>query len=78
MARHFLHLVDGEDVLLDPEGVEASADEVRQIALRSARDCIAGDVLTGTIDLTDRIEVHDAAGTVVHTLPFKDVVTVKG
>lgn len=78
MARYFLHLVDGEDVFLDPDGVEASDDAVKRIALKCARDCIAGDVHDGKIDLTYRIEVHDAAGAVVHSMPFRDAVTIKG
>lgn len=78
MARFFMHLVDGEDVLLDPDGLEANEDEVKQLALKCARDCIANDAHAGQIDLTYRIDVQDAAGTVVHSVPFRDAVTVKG
>ena len=45
-------------------------------ALRSARDCIAGDVKNGRIDLHYRIEVVNENGELVHTLPFSDAVEV--
>ena len=76
MPRYFSHLVDGEGVLLDPEGVEMSVDAIQQHTLMNARDCIAGDVREGLIDLHYRLEIHDETGRVVHTLSFADAVTV--
>src|SRR5206468_9416940 len=76
VARYFMHLRDSIDELLDPEGIEMPADAIAGAALMAARDVIAGDVRSGRIDLHFRIDVHDEAGEVVHTLPFADAVEV--
>jgi hypothetical protein len=72
MPRYFFHLRDGADVLLDPEGVEMPADAIVGAALLQARDCIAGDVRHGRIDLHSRIDVHAEDGELVHSLAFVD------
>ena len=76
MTRHFLHLKDSTDEVLDPDGVEMPAEAVLDAALKSARDCIAGDVKNGRIDLHYRIEVVSESGELVHTLPFSEAVEV--
>jgi hypothetical protein len=76
MTRYFLHLKDSTDEVLDPDGMEMPAEAVPGAALRSARDCIAGDVKNGRIDLHYRIEVFSEDGELVHTLPFSDAVEV--
>jgi hypothetical protein len=76
MSRYFLHLKDSTDEVLDPEGTEMPAEAVPDAALRSARDCIAGDVKNGRIDLHFRIEVMNESGELVHTLPFSNAVEV--
>jgi hypothetical protein len=76
MARYFLHLRDGTDEILDPEGLELASDAISATTLRCARDCIAGDVRGGKVDLHFRIDVHDELGEVVHTLPFADAVEI--
>ena len=76
MTRYFLHLKDSTDEVLDPDGVELPEGAVPAAALRSARDCIAGDVKNGRIDLHYRIEVVNESGELVHTLPFSDAVEV--
>ena len=75
-AALFHSFIDGEDKILDPDGLEMPAERVADYALRSARDCIAGDVMKGIVNLTYRIEVRDAAGAIVHTLMFEDAVDV--
>src|SRR3954469_23871460 len=72
MARYLFHLRDGFDVLLDPDGVELSADAIPGAALLHARDCIAGDVKNGRLDLNYHIDVHTEDGEVVHSLAFGD------
>jgi hypothetical protein len=74
MARYFLHLKDSTDEVLDPDGVELRPEAVPEAALRSARDCMAGDVKAGRIDLHYRIEVFSEDGELVHTLRFSDAV----
>ena len=74
MPRYFMHLKDSTDEILDPDGIEMTADALPAAALKSARDCIAGDVKDGRIDLHYRIDVLDESGTLVHGLVFSDAV----
>lgn len=77
MSRYYLHLRDGADVALDPEGIEcANNEQLSQIILSNARDVIAGDAQTGTIHLGFRIDAEDAEGAVVQTLSFADAVVI--
>ena len=76
MPRYFLHLKDSTDEVLDPDGIEMSAAAVPDAALKSARDCIAGDVKNGKIDLHYRIEVVTESGELEHTLPFSEAVQI--
>ena len=76
MPKYFFHLIDSVDVLLDPEGNEMPSEAVVGAALLQARDCMAADVKSGRLDLHYRIDVHDEAGELVHTLPFEDAVEV--
>ena len=71
-----MHLVDSVNVLLDPDGVELPSDGIQQKALASARNCIAGDVREGRVDLRYRIDVHDESDQVIHSLPFADAVEI--
>lgn len=77
MPRYFFHLIDSVDIILDPEGVELPADAVERAALMQARDCMADDVKKGHLDLYYRIDVHDEAGTLIHTLPFSDALEIR-
>ena len=76
MPRYFLHLRDHVDVILDPDGVEMPADAIPGVTLVAARDCMAGDVKTGRLDLRSRIEVHDEGGQLVHSLTFPDALEI--
>jgi hypothetical protein len=76
MGRYFLHLRDGTDEVLDPEGTEMSPEAVPGVALLCARDCMSGDIRNGKLDLRYRIDVHDESGAVVHTLPFQDALEI--
>ena len=76
MPRYFMHLIDGTDVLLDPDGVEMAIEAVTGTALAQARDCMAGDVKDGRLDLGYQIDVHDEGGVVVHSLAFKDALQI--
>jgi hypothetical protein len=73
-----MHLIDGTDQLLDPEGTEqASLEMLRQRVLECARDLIAGYARAGVIKLGYRIEAQDEAGEVAHCLEFEDAVQVQ-
>jgi len=76
MPRYFMHLMDGKDVLLDPDGIEMLPEAIVGAALLAARDCIAGDVKSGKIDLHCRIDVHDESGKLVHSQSFADAVEI--
>lgn len=76
MRHYFFHLVDRVDVVLDPDGVHMPAEAVPGSALVQARDCMAGDVRSGRLDLHYRIDVHDEAGELVHSLKFVDALEV--
>jgi hypothetical protein len=77
MPRYFMHLRDGTDELLDPDGREfPSLDALREAVLSTARDLICGDVVKGLIDLRYRIDAEDGQGAVVCTLPFAQAVNI--
>lgn len=77
MARYFLHLRDGTNELLDPEGREFPTLEVmRDAVLFTARDLIAGDVRNGLVDFRFRIDVHDETGAIVYSFPFKHAFSI--
>ena len=77
MSRYFMHLRDGTEELLDPEGIEYdSLDQLRSAVLVAVRDLMAGDMHKGVLDLRFRIDAEDAEGTIVYTLPFKHAVAI--
>ena len=77
MARYFMHLRDGTEQILDPEGLEfASVDAVRKATLIAARDLMTGDIRAGVIDFRFRIDVEDEAGEIIYTLPFKHAINI--
>jgi hypothetical protein len=75
MTRFYFHL-RGSDELLDTDGVLATVDELRSIALRAARDVMCGDVRRGTLDLRLRIDVEAEAGMIILSLPFHEAISV--
>jgi uncharacterized protein DUF6894 len=76
MAIYYFHLCDGTDILLDPDGRELDSTLVASAATAEARAIIAADAAAGHIDLTHRIEVHDASREVVFCVEFEDAVQV--
>ena len=77
MTRYFLHLRDGSDEVLDPDGIEfKDIESLRLAVMKNARDTIAGDVQNGLVDFRYRIDAENEAGQVVYSLPFKHAVNV--
>jgi len=77
MARYFFHLRDHTDQILDPEGLELpDIEAARAAALVAARDTLSHDILNGEIDLRYRIDVEDALGAVVYSIPLGDAFTI--
>lgn len=62
VPNYHMHLIDSIDVLLDSDGVEVACEDVSSAALRAPRDCMAGDVHNGRLDLHYRIEWLMRAG----------------
>lgn len=76
MARYFLHLRDGEDVVIDEEGGEfATSEDLRRAMLATARDIIAGDVVRGVLNLDLSIIAQTVTGDLVDRLTFRDAVS---
>ncbi len=77
MARYFMHLRDGTEQILDPEGLEfPNIEAMRKAVLVSARDLMTGDIREGVMDLRFRIDVEDEDGAIIYTLPFKHAVNI--
>ena len=51
LPLYYFQLRDGTDTILDPEAAEMVLEAVAAKALWQARDCIAGDVKGGRVDL---------------------------
>jgi hypothetical protein len=77
MPLYFFHLRDGEDTLIDAEGMELEPDDVEATALIQARDIIGHEVRKGYINLAQKIDVLDEAGKTVCSLNFEDAVDVR-
>jgi hypothetical protein len=72
-----MHLRDGTEQILDPEGLEfASVDAVRKATLVAARDLMTGDIREGVLDFRFRIDVEDEAGDIIYSLPFKHAINI--
>ena len=72
-----MHLRDGAEQLLDPEGLEyASLEAMRKATLIAARDLMTGDVRNGVIDFGFRIDVETEAGEIVYSLPFQHALSI--
>jgi len=78
MPHVFFHLCDGDDLVLDDEGriIDDHAAVVKA-ALHEARGMISAEAMQGRVWLDQRIDVVDAAGTIVHRLQFADAVFLK-
>ena len=77
MAQYYFHLRDNVDATLDPEGVELpDLAAAETIALEAARDTLSHDIKRGVIDLSYRIDVEDADGSVVYSLPLRQCFAV--
>jgi hypothetical protein len=77
MNRYFMHLRDGVDETLDPEGLEYDdIESLRTAVLFAARDLLAGDIRNGIVDLRFRIDAEDESGAIVYTLPFRHALSI--
>jgi hypothetical protein len=73
MPRFHLHIRTGREIIEDEEGIEV-ADYTTAIveAVRGARCLMTGEVAAGALCLDQSIEIHDAAGQHLTTVPFTE------
>ena len=77
VVRYFMHLRDGVDETLDPEGMEFAEPRIASGGgLFAARDLMAGDIRNGIVDLHFRIDAEDESGAIVYTLPFRHALNI--
>jgi hypothetical protein len=77
MAKYFMHLRNGIDEVLDPEGVELSdMDAIRKKVMTAARDILVGDLRNGVVDLRYRVDAENEGGEVIYTLAFKNAFSI--
>ena len=71
MPRYYMQLRDGNEELLDPDGLEfADMDTLKKKVLLAVRELISEDVKGGIVDLRFRLDAEDREGLVVYTLGF--------
>lgn len=77
MARYYMHLRDGTEQILDPEGLEfPSVEALRKAVLIAARDLMTGDIREGVLDFRFRIDAEDENGVIIYSLPFKHAISI--
>lgn len=77
MSRYFFNVYNDADVI-DDEGLELpDLAAAKEEAIRGARGMMADHVLAGRpISLSHRIEVVDAQGKVLASMPFGELITI--
>ena len=75
MPRFHLHIRTPGGLIEDEEGIEF-VDQAAAIveAVRGARSLMIGEVTAGTLCFDQSIEIHDAAGKHLNSVPFSDAV----
>ncbi len=79
MPLYRLNLNECGVVIHDVEGIERpDLAGARDAAIAGARDIMAAELGEGRLCLSCHIEIEDAAGVIVLTVPFRDAVSVTG
>ena len=79
MARFFFDVINGSGLVQDDEGQDLPGlPAARDVAIEGARSIIQEDASLGFIDFSGRVEVRDAAGQTVLSIPFRDAVELRG
>ena len=79
MNRYFFNLRECGQVVVDEEGVDRhDLAAARVEALAAARSIMCAEVAEGRLCLSCSIEVFDASGTKVLTIPFRDALAISG
>ena len=76
MPLYFLHVRDGADLLLDPDGSNLpNLAAARTEAIESARELISAAVLTGSpLGLQRSFQIDDADGVTLLNVPFSEAI----
>ena len=75
MPVYFFHIRGGPADCEADEGLDYPDEQAaREAAVAGARDMIAADVLDGRLHLSSRIDVTDADGELLFSVPFDSVV----
>lgn len=75
MRRFYFHIRDGSGLIEDPDGSDLpDLDAARAEALASAREILANRLRSGEVLDGQSIEITDAAGEVLATVPLKDAI----
>lgn len=78
MPRYHLHIYDRGGVSCDEEGVDLpDLDSARRSAIAGIRSIASEEVRAGRLDLVGRIEIVDAAGTVLGIVRYPEAVEVQ-
>lgn len=77
MPHYYFHLYNSL-VAIDEEGQDLPGlDEAKDFAVKGARELASEEVLRGAINFSHRIDIADAAGTVVATVTYADAVKLE-
>jgi Domain of unknown function (DUF6894) len=76
MPRYFFRIVSDNDTAPDPDGVEmVDLKAARAEAIAGIREIAADRIRFGNqVKLDDRLEITDADGQLVLSLPFRDCI----
>ena len=77
MPRYFFHVYD-DHIIRDRDGIDfPDADAACAAAVAGAREMMCGQLMKGRLCLYHCIEVEDAWGKAILTLPFGEAVRIE-
>jgi len=78
MAHYYLHISNGGGYSEDLEGQELpDLDAARASAIEGVRSLLSEEARQGQLDLSGRIDIADADGNLLLSVPFSDAVELK-
>jgi len=78
MARYHFHIINGGGTSEDAEGQELpDLEAARAAAIEGVRSLVSEEARLGQIDLSGRIDIADADGNILLSVPFNDAVELR-
>jgi hypothetical protein len=78
MPHYYLHVYNSIGCSPDDEGQELpDLEAARGVAVEGIRSILSDDVVHGVIDFGGRIDIADAAGALLASVPFRDAVELR-